>query len=241
MSSYLINRHSGETVYSQISRILLQDLREHYEVGACLPSETDLAEQFSVNRHTVRRAIDDLVLDGLVERRHGLGTYVVAKPIDYPIHRKTCFTTTLELKGKKTACSIIRKTRVPARGGVAEKLRLNPYTEVVLIETLRLAEGEPLCLVSHFLNLGERAAILDGYQADSLHAYLNDHGIALIRQQSLISAVLPQGDDAQLLGMPRSLPILRVKSVNLDAATNKPVEYAVTRFRSDSVQLQVDF
>ena len=241
MSSNLINRNCGETIYSQIGRILIQDLREHYEVGACLPSESDLAEQFSVNRHTVRRAIDDLILDGFVERRHGSGTFVVAKPIAYPIHKRTCFTGTLELKGKTTACKILRKAELPARGGVAEKLRLEPGARIYWIETLRLAEGKPLCLVSHFLNLGERAGILADYHTASLHAYLRRHGISLVRQQSLISAVLPEGDDARLLGMPRSLPVLRVKSVNLEAGSNKPLEYAVSRFRSDSVQLQVDF
>ena len=60
------------------------------------------------------------------------------------------------------------------------------------------------------------------------------------RSESLVTAVLPQGDDARILGMPQNRPVLRVKSVNIDQRDSRPVEYAVTRFRADRIQLCIN-
>ena len=62
----------------------------------------------------------------------------------------------------------------------------------------------------------------------------------LRRTESLVTAVLPQGDDESLLGMPQNRPVLRVKSVNVDERDGTPVEYAITRFRADRIQLRIN-
>jgi GntR family phosphonate transport system transcriptional regulator len=78
------------------------------------------------------------------------------------------------------------------------------------------------------------------YEGGSLHDFIADRlGIALERQYSLIATLLAQGNDATLLGIPRHQPILRIKSVNADALTQRPVEYAVGRLRGDRVELEV--
>jgi GntR family transcriptional regulator, phosphonate transport system regulatory protein len=56
----------------------------------------------------------------------------------------------------------------------------------------------------------------------------------------LVTSVLPQGDDARLLSMPQNRPVLRVKSLNLCSKTGEPVEYAITRFRADRIQLRIN-
>ena len=73
-----------------------------------------------------------------------------------------------------------------------------------------------------------------------MHDFIADRlGIELERQYSLISTRLPQGDDATLLGIPRHQPILRIKSVNVNSVTRRPVEYALGRLRGDRVELEV--
>lgn len=84
------------------------------------------------------------------------------------------------------------------------------------------------------------AGPLEAYAGGSLHAFLTEHlDLRLRRVESLVTATLPQGDDAQLLSMPRNTPVLRVKSLNVCEDTGAPVEYALTRFRADRVQLSV--
>jgi GntR family phosphonate transport system transcriptional regulator len=57
--------------------------------------------------------------------------------------------------------------------------------------------------------------------------------------ESLVTATLPLGDDAGLLHMPQHQAVLRVKSVNVDVNTDVPLEYALTRFRADRIQLRI--
>ncbi|MDD2702254.1 MAG: UTRA domain-containing protein, partial [Sideroxydans sp.] len=78
---------------------------------------------------------------------------------------------------------------------------------------------------------------LENYQDGSLHALLQQHVGALRRTESLVTAVMPQGDDAKLLGITQQRPVLRVKSLNVLERDATPVEYAITRFRADRIQL----
>ncbi|MEW5972459.1 MAG: phosphonate metabolism transcriptional regulator PhnF [Pseudomonadota bacterium] len=238
MSLYAFNRDQGG-LFRQIAQTLEAEVRTRYRPGDALPAEPVLAERFGVNRHTVRRAVDVLIEAGLLERRHGRGTFVLGL-IDYAISTRTRFTEQLEAQGRATDTEIIRRLLVPAANGVARRLGLAEGEDVLFIETRRHADGQPFCLVSHFLPARDYAEALEGYAGGSLHTYLSAHmGLRLRRVESLVTATLPQGDDAQLLSMPRNSPVLRVKSLNVSEDTNAPVEYALTRFRADRTQLSV--
>ena len=241
MSVHLIERGEGaRPIYRQIGDALRREIQDLYRAGDALPSESDLALRFNVNRHTLRRAIDDLVSEGLVVRRHGKGVFVLSPAIDYAIDRQTRFTASLESQGKTTSSRVLRKQVIPARGGVASRLELAAGEEVIFLETLRLVEGHPFCVISHFLPLEGFATVIDRYDEGSLHTFLEQRCATRVRRtESLISAVLPEPDDAVLLNMPRNQPVLRVKSLNLDANSGQPVEYVVTRFRGDATQLSV--
>lgn len=79
-----LSRHptSYPTRYQEIAARLEQELRHHYRCGDYLPAEQQLATRFDVNRHTLRRAIDQLVERGWVQRRQGVGVLVLMRPID---------------------------------------------------------------------------------------------------------------------------------------------------------------
>lgn len=241
MSVRRIQRGEGSLpVYRQISQMLRQEVRNFYEAGDALPTEANLSQRFNVNRHTLRRAVDELVAEGMVERRHGKGVYVLAPTIDYAIGPRTRFTETLEALGVSTQSRVIRKQIVLASGGVAGRLKLAEGSEVIFLETLRVVDAKPFCVISHFLPLASFPKVFEHYDGGSLHEFLEQNcATKLKRSESLISAVLPESDDASLLNIPRYLPVLRVKSVNLAIDNDKPVEYVVTRFRGDATQLSV--
>src|SRR3546814_11858865 len=90
---------------------LAQALREQlvaYETGDYLPSETTLAQNFGVNRHTLRRAVDELIAEGRVLRRKGRGTCVLPRPIIYPVHAGSAYSKTLEHMGFSSEAKIGR-------------------------------------------------------------------------------------------------------------------------------------
>lgn len=241
MSLYAVSRDRGEALYSQIARQIEQEISRLYPAGESLPPEAELALRFGVNRHTLRRAVDELVDAGLLERRHGVGVFVVGAPLDYQLGAQTRFTETLAAQGLDSDSRLIRKQVIPADGGVAERLQVRVGEPVFWLETLRLTGGQPLCVISHFLPAARFSGLAEAYAGGSLHEFLKQHyAMPLRRVESLVTAVPPQGDDARLLNMPQNRPVLRVKSVNVDDRDGTPVEYAITRFRADRIQLRIN-
>jgi len=208
--------------------------------GDRLPAEGDLAARFGVNRHTLRRAVDELIAEGLLERQHGVGIFITDQLLDYRVGTGTRFTQNLADIGISTDTKVIRKMVAPASAGVARHLALATDEPVLWIETLRIADGFPFCVISHFLPVSPFNAMLDGYEHGSLHELLAGNCGALRRTESLVTAVLPQGDDAKLLGINQNRPVLRVKSLNVLDRSGAPVEYAITRFRADRIQLRIN-
>jgi GntR family phosphonate transport system transcriptional regulator len=232
---------NNEPIYIQISEVLLNEIRTNYEPGDYLPSEQTLAGRFGVNRHTVRRAIDELVQDGVVERFRGRGTVVLDVPIDYPIQKNNRFTETLTKLGQKPVSQILKKEMIPASGGVAQRLKIEIGAQVVWMETLRFVKERPVGVSSQFLPLPYAQTVFERYESGSLHQFLFErHGVRLRRDYSLITAVLPQEEDARLLKMSRRLPLLRMKNVNVEEESAIPVEYAVARARADAMQIRVN-
>ena len=135
MSVRQIQRGEGSLpVYRQISQMLRQDIQNFYQAGDVLPTEADLAQRFNVNRHTLRRAVDELVTEGMVMRHHGKGVYVLAPTIDYAIGPRTRFTETLEALGVSTQSRVIRKQTILASGGVSARLQVAEGREVITVD-----------------------------------------------------------------------------------------------------------
>ena len=81
-TNFKINRDGEKKVYKEIAEKIRKNIiRGYLKVGDRLPSEIELSKSFGVSRQTLRRAIDDLIKDGFIERKHGSGTYVTSPKI----------------------------------------------------------------------------------------------------------------------------------------------------------------
>ena len=118
-------------VYLDIARHLEQEVRKHFQAGDYLPPESKLAKKYDVNRHTVRRAIDELVFTGLVERQQGRGNMVVSQPYDYPLHSGAHFTDNLIEQGSLPTSQVISKGLVAANEKMAGMFRMLYPNETV--------------------------------------------------------------------------------------------------------------
>jgi GntR family phosphonate transport system transcriptional regulator len=236
-----IERNSaGRPVYRQLSRILIDEIQKHYMTEDMLPSEQSLAKRFQVNRHTVRRAVEELIKTGWVDRIHGKGIKVLKTSVDYTIHRGTRFTETLESQGRRTVSRVLDKRRCSARGKAARKLGLPQGSPVVFLQSMRIVDTCPFCVSSHYFPSPEFNVILDNYTGGSLHRFIADRcGRRLRRISSLIRAALPSEPERRLLDMPDGIAVLTVRSVNAERATGKPVEYVETQFRGDAIQISI--
>jgi len=240
MSLHSIKIHSGTAMYVQIARSIEKNYIKGEESGSRLPSEGELARRFGVNRHTLRRAVDELVNAGMIERRRGLGLFVAEGTIDYPVGSKTRFTQNLADLGRLSESRLVEKTVIKASRGITSALEVSENEPVLWIETLRYVDGAPFCIVSHFLPETFAADIFSDYTGGSIHEQIMKHHGGIRRLESLVTAILPLGNDARLLHIPPTQPVLRVKSVNTLESDGRPVEYAITRFRADRVKLRIN-
>ncbi|MBE0454770.1 MAG: phosphonate metabolism transcriptional regulator PhnF [Roseovarius sp.] len=232
-------RQSGLAVWAQIAAALRSEIERGFDEGDWLASEPELAARFGVNRHTLRRAVDDLIAEGLVERVHGRGTRVLARGLIYGIGRDTKFTERLAASGRRAEVTLLDKQEVVADGGVARRLRVAEGAPLLRLRTLRGDGDVPYAVTLHFLT-GDAARAARDYTGGSLTRHLREvAGITLDRIESLITTRLPLPEDALALRMPRTQPVLRVKGVNACRECGLVQEYAISQFRGDRIQLSV--
>src|SRR5258707_10692771 len=117
-----------------------------FAAGEKLPGETEIAETYRVNRHTVRRALAMLAERGLVRAERGSGTYVEAQRLAYPLRSRTRFSEIVGAGGRRPRGQLIGAAVEPASRELARQLDLKTGALLVRIEALRLADRTPICV-----------------------------------------------------------------------------------------------
>lgn len=177
--------------------------------GDALPAERDLADYANVSRVTVRKAVDDLVKDGLLTRKHGSGTFVV-KPlsrVEQPLTKLTSFTEDMARRGLVTKSEWLERGLFHPSPEEMMMLGLAPGTRVARIGRLRIANDMPLAI--------ERASISAEFLPDpsmvtnSLYAELEKKNARPVRAIQRISACNMKKPDAGLLARARRSPSSR--------------------------------
>jgi len=237
-----VERGQGVAVWRQIEAALTEDIRQqHFAPGERLPNESELAERFGVNRHTVRRALGVLERGGLIRVEQGRGTFVQDYAIDYTIARRTRFSQNLENVGLSSSIEVQRASELPASAEIAKALGLRRGAKVVQVVTVGRAEGRPIntaesfFAAARFAGIGERIRELG-----SITQALREYEVAdYTRGTTRVTARLPDDETARLLAQPKSRPVLHVESINLDAE-GAPLQYSIANFSGDWVQFVFD-
>lgn len=230
-----MSRQQAAPVYLELANILRSELGS-YAAGDFLPAEVQLAARFAVNRHTLRRAIDELVREGSVLRRQGKGTQVLQRPLIYPMRADSAYSQSLSAQGIGVEATLLQRQECAASAEDAGHLQLVEYAPLIELHTLRKLDGSPVSLIRHRF-CASRSELLASYKRGSLRHYLATRDLPLTRTLSLVGARLPSREEADLLMMPRHLPVLTVLTVSCDNGDN-PVELSRSTSRSDRFQYQ---
>lgn len=222
--------------YMQLADVLRGELGTSRS-GDYLPSETQLAQRFGVNRHTLRRAVDVLILEGRVLRHKGRGTCVLPMPIVYPVNAASAYSKTLSGMGFRSEAILLSRCRRPAHPDEARDLALAPQEPVLELQTLRMLDEQPISLITHCFS-ARHHAVLGDYGGGSVRRHLERKNIALKRVSTLIGARTPTQHDAIRLLMPRHTPVLSIRTLSSDAA-GKPFELSRSLTRADRFQYHI--
>ena len=231
-------RMSGVALWRQIEQEIEADIRaKQFGPGDRLPTEAELSQRFAVNRHTVRRAMLGLQERGLVRVEQGRGSFVQENIVDYRLSRRTRFSENILTLRRDPSGELVRVARLPADKTMAQMLQLRAGEPVLLLETLKSADGRPINLGSHHFPFRRFNGLAEAFKAEgSITAALRKFGIAdYTRKVTRVTARMPEEEEARLLAQPRNRPVLITESVNVDES-GTPIEYGIARFAADRVQ-----
>lgn len=210
--------------------------------GAQLPTESQLCQTFHAGRHSVRRAVAALAVEGKLRVEQGRGTFVQAAPlISYHIGRRTRFRQNLLEQGIAPAGEQLADDIVPAAARVATELDLPEGRPVHRLLRRGLADGVPINIglsyhcATRFPDLAAQrtggASVTDIYRRHGIADYFRKHTIVFARR--------PDAEEAGLLMLHPDQPVMVVQKTDVDAA-GRPLGYSEAVWAADRVQFSFD-
>lgn len=216
-------------------REYVRELLAGQHPGTSAPSERDLVQKFSVARATVRQALDALVVDGLLVRIPGRGTFVARPPrVASPVMG---FSEEMARRGMQATSETLLLGREKAGTTVARSLSVNPGTSVVHWRRLRRGDGVPICIEDVYLDEAIVPGFLDRVAPPSLYAELASRQLRPSWVDDTFRADVANIEEATLLGLSVGVPVLRRQRRSV--ARDRYVEVCRSVYRADRYALHL--
>ena len=205
-----------------------------------LVSTSNLASQFNVNRHTVRRALEMLQQAGVVRIEKGRGAFVQEDVLLYKIGQKTRFQHNLERQGRRGEGRLVSSAVVTSPDNARRFLGAH-VDRVILLDTISETDGMPVCVGRHMFPADLFADLQSVYEAErSITAVFRHYGIDdYARTGTRISTRMPTADEAKRLMQPRTIPVLETAYVDFDTKTGRRLKFSIGCFSGQRVHLTI--
>lgn len=230
---------SDEPAYRRIQRSIRRRIESgHLRAGDLVDSERELARAHRVSLMTARHALADLAREGMVERRHGAGTFVAPPKIHF--NKLMSYTEQMTARGLTAHSKIISAGVVHREQEIAARLGLTPTSRLVRVERVRSAGDEPFAHEVCYLSADEYHALVDApLERTSLFATLeNEYGIELAYADEEIDATDADQRIAELLFLPRGTPLLRIRQL-IFSTKGRATVYVLGLYRSGRHTLMI--
>ncbi|MFP3543261.1 phosphonate metabolism transcriptional regulator PhnF [Rhizobium sp. SIMBA_035] len=238
-----VQRQTGVALWRQIAdRIREAITRGAYDETGMVPPETMLAEQFGVNRHTVRSALAALAQEGIVRAVQGRGTLIERRErLNFPISKRTRFTAGISGQARETRGFLLAAAAEPADAEVARWLKMRVGDAVIRLETTREADKRPVSRATSWFPAARFGDIAETYRkTESITKAFALLGLQdYVRATTEITAAHADAGDIADLELTPGAILLITKAMNTDL-DGVPVQYSVTRFAADRVQFTIE-
>lgn len=236
----VLTKAEGVALYIQVRETLRDQIKQGLlEPGQKLPAEDELAAQFGVSRMTLRQGITDLIDEGVLWRRRGVGTFVAQLHVERDHNKLTNFLETAQAEGFEAQVQPLSREVVPARLLVAKALALSETEPVIRIETLRLANGVPMTVYDEYVPYKLCPELLQkDLCSQPAWQFLESNGYKVKRAIQKIEARLADAELARLLDVEEGSPIL-YKQRTILAEDGTPVELILCHNRGDRYSVKM--
>lgn len=218
----------GQPLYAQLFETMLDRIATgDLAPGAMLPSESDLGREHGVSQGTARKALTMLEQEGVVERRQGRGTFVVART---PESSRFRFLRLRSLEGANDEPELVSETVRRRKSTAAERKLLDGAPEAVFeIERVRSLAGRNVLYerasvpAAHFPGLADRAPLPNALYVFYQHAY----ACGVARAEERLRAIAASEKVAEIFGLEVGAPVMEVERLAFDLR-RRAVERRIT-------------
>jgi DNA-binding GntR family transcriptional regulator len=213
-----------------------------YAPGSRLPSLSELVEQFDVSAITIRRALGELMHEGLVEGHQGLGVFVKTVP---KIHRvlagdpNSTIGDEIERAGFRPRLTEIGFGQIKATDEIATRLKVPAGSNVFRHQKLTLADDEPVALHTLYLRPKLANVLRDQLNQVFIFKLLEDRQIAIANLKCEFSAVPLNEEQARIFQLQPGQPMMRVDYTHY-GENGAPLVLGQTVCRADRFVFEVD-
>jgi DNA-binding GntR family transcriptional regulator len=233
-----LDRSSPIPLYFQVAEQISEAIRRgDLTPGSRLDNEILLADRLGLSRPTVRQAIQYLVDKGLLVRKRGVGTQVVHGQVKRSVELTSLYDD-LRRAGQEPATRVLSLERAPVQEDVAAILGVTIGTEMLRLERIRYASGEPLALMRNWLPLGLAPLTAENLQEHGLYELLRAAGVRMRVANQRIGARAATSAEARLLDERRGAPLLTLLRTTYDDQ-GRAVEHGSHVYRASHYSLEV--
>lgn len=237
-----LNRNGVLPLYYQIKQYILDKIDSgEWQVGEKIPSGPALSDQLKVSVMTVRQAISELVDEGMLVSKRGVGTFVARPKLAIKLPYFMSYTDEMKLRGFKPATRLVEKGLTRATIEVAMALNISVGSEVYYCERLRLADDEPMCFeISYFSPIRFPDFPFPKKQYESFYRIFEDkYGVEVVRAEQVLQAVKATKKQSQMLKIDLESPVFFFMSREFDGS-GEPVAFTEGTYRGDRYSLTVE-
>ncbi len=225
-----IDRGSPVPLYFQLAEQLRAAISTGVlEPGDRLENEVAMVERLQLSRPTVRRGIQEMVDQGLLVRRRGVGTTVANRKVHRKVELSSLFDD-LERAGRQPR-TIVLEHKVVTDSRAASALDLPESTPLLAVQRLRLMGETPLAILHNWLPPAYSGVGREELERTGLYDALRARGGKPVVAQQSIGARMPTPEERRHLALPNREPVLTMTRMAFDAG-GRAVEFGDHCYRA---------
>ena len=236
----MLEKNSPKPLYQQLKDILVDAIdSEKWKANEKIPSENELSSIYGLSRMTVRSVLTDLVKEGLLYRVQGKGTFVTKPKYSRNMKKLQSFTEMCEQMGVKPGARVLENRLIAADKKVADRLGIEPGSNVVYISRLRLADGEPVQVEKSYFPLKYAFLLEEDLNDGSMFECLKEKaGAKVASSEKMIELCRATAEEAALMDVKKGDYLLFVKSTAYDE-NGEPMYAGIQLINGDRFSLYV--
>jgi GntR family transcriptional regulator len=204
-----------------------------------IPGEFELMEKFSVSRSTIRQAIDNLVREGVLEKKHGIGTFVASRPVEEWLGSLSSFFDIVKGMGMEPSIKVLEQGFSDSPKEVSEIMGVNRF---FYIHRLRLADNIPLVMEKQYYPriIGKALSKLDLNNVSTYDVLESKLGEVLSEAQQLVTCTIPTEEEKTLLKLDPKCCCAILSERFVNNADGDLVEYERSVYRADMYAFRIN-